>query len=172
MDSPVRIVVVVEFTRLQWLSLAFCNLSTKRQIRYAKKAKRRGIMEFISFSASSLLASKIFTMGKILQLYADQRARWPLCKLWEHRFLVPDLFSSRHPPAPVVTIPILRANDLIKDGWRRRGRNLRSNQRKSPASKFVFVALFCRTWIFSLGRHCFGTKERNTIGKLYPCFVY
>ena len=34
------------------------------------------------------------------------------------------------------TIPIVRANEL-KDGWRRRERNLRSNQTKSPASKFI-----------------------------------
>ena len=34
------------------------------------------------------------------------------------------------------TIPIVRANEL-KDGWRRRERNLRSNQAKSPASKFI-----------------------------------
>ena len=103
--------------------------------------------------------------------------RWPPRKVTSMQivrtsFLGPRPLFFPPPPAPVVKIPILRANDLIKDGWRRRVRNLRSNQRKFPASKFVFVALFCRRRIFSLGRHCFGTKERNTIGKLYPCFVY
>ena len=33
-------------------------------------------------------------MGKILQLSADHYAGWPLCKLWELRFSIPDLVSS------------------------------------------------------------------------------
>ena len=66
------------------------------------------------------------------------------------------------------TIPIVRgivrANEL-KDGWRRRERNLRSNQAKSPASKFIllYIALFCPRRIFSPGRHCYSLKETNTI---------
>ena len=40
--------------------------------------------------------------GKILQLSADHHARWPLCKLWDHRFSVPDLVSSLpQPPTPL-----------------------------------------------------------------------
>ena len=53
--------------------------STKRQIQYARKTKRHDITIIIIFvfkfliisSAGSLLASKIFTVGKILQLSAD-----------------------------------------------------------------------------------------------------
>ena len=69
-----------------------------------KKAKRHGIFFFSNYlnylisSAGSLHASKILTVGKILQLYTDHHARWPLCKLWEHRFSVPDLVSSLPPP--------------------------------------------------------------------------
>ena len=32
-----------------------------------------------------------------MQLSADYHAGWPLCKLWEHRFSVPDLVSSPPP---------------------------------------------------------------------------
>ena len=42
-----------------------------------------------------LKSLKIFTVGKILQLSADHHAGWPLCKLWEHCFSVPDLGSSQ-----------------------------------------------------------------------------
>ena len=53
-----------------------------------------------------LQSLKIFTVGKILQLSADHQARWPLCKLWEHRFSVPDLVSSHPLPPPVVFFSI------------------------------------------------------------------
>ena len=59
---------------------------------------------WIISSAGSPLASKIFALGKILQLLLfsdDHRARWPLCnQLWEHRFSVPDLVSSPRPCSP------------------------------------------------------------------------
>ena len=29
---------------------------------------------------------ELFTLEKVLQLSADHHARWPPCKLWEHRF--------------------------------------------------------------------------------------
>ena len=41
---------------------------------------------------------KIFTVGKVLQFSADHNLGWPLCKLWDHRFSVPDLVS--YPPPP------------------------------------------------------------------------
>ena len=70
------------------------------------------------------------------------------------------------------TIPIVRANEL-KDGWRGRERNLRSNQaycslrnemernasnpdqtRQNPRQvSLYYVALFCQRRIFSPGRH-------------------
>ena len=34
------------------------------------------------------------------QLPADHQAGWPLCKLWEHRFPVPDLACTPPPPPP------------------------------------------------------------------------
>ena len=37
-------------------------------------------------------------MGNVLQFSADHHAGWPLCKLWEHRFSVPDLVSPPRPP--------------------------------------------------------------------------
>ena len=52
----------------------------------------------------SILASEIFTVGKILYLSADHHAGWPLCKLWEHRSSVPDLVSS-HPLPPLAPPP-------------------------------------------------------------------
>ena len=65
-----------------------------------------------------------------------------------------------------------RANN-VKDGWRRQGRNLRSDQAKSPASKFVLRCfnLFCWRKIFSLRRHYDSIKEENTILELYPYFI-
>ena len=36
-----------------------------------------------------------FTLEKVPQLSADHHARWPPCKLWEHRFSAPDLVSSK-----------------------------------------------------------------------------
>ena len=52
---------------MQWPSLAFCNFSTKGQIRYARKTNSHDIFFFnywIISSAGSLLTSKIFTLGK------------------------------------------------------------------------------------------------------------
>ena len=37
-------------------------------------------------------------MWNVLQFSADHHAGWPLCKLWEHRFSVPDLVSPPRPP--------------------------------------------------------------------------
>ena len=51
-------------------------------------------MIFFGRFASSL--SKYLVWEKHL-LPADHHAGWPLCKLWEHRFSVPDLVSS--PPS-------------------------------------------------------------------------
>ena len=39
----------------------------------------------------------MYTKGKILRSSADHHAGWPLCKLREHRFSVPDLVSSPPP---------------------------------------------------------------------------
>ena len=50
-----------------------------------------------------LKSLKIFTLGKVLQFSADHHAGWPLCKVWEHRFTVPDLVSSP-PPTPWFTL--------------------------------------------------------------------
>ena len=36
-----------------------------------------------------------------MQLSADHYAGWPLCKLWELRFSIPDLVSSSPPPPPL-----------------------------------------------------------------------
>ena len=57
--------------------------------------KQRGIILFfqlLNYSlADSLLASEIFYFVKnTVQLSADHHTMWPLCKLWEHRFSVPD----------------------------------------------------------------------------------
>ena len=41
---------------------------------------------------------ELFTLEKVLQLSADHHARWPPCKLWEHRFSVPDVVSPRPHP--------------------------------------------------------------------------
>ena len=72
--------------------------------------KQRGMILLYFFfqfviisSAGSLLASKIFTLGKILQLSADHHARLPLCKMWaKHRSSVPFLVSS---PAEKIAEP-------------------------------------------------------------------
>ena len=55
--------------------------------------REKQIRHYIIFSIIELflfliffLASEIFTLGKIPQLSADYHARWPPCKLWEHRF--------------------------------------------------------------------------------------
>ena len=42
----------------------------------------------------------IFFVKNTQQFTADHYARWPLCKLWEHRFSVPDLVSALPPPPP------------------------------------------------------------------------
>ena len=59
---------VQEFTRLQWLSLAFCNFTAKKDSTYDVGEKQRGMTLFFNYwiisSAGSLLASKIFTLGK------------------------------------------------------------------------------------------------------------
>ena len=70
------------------------------------KEKQRCVILFFSIfifsvSISDLLllkSLKIFTMGNVLQFSADHHAGWPLCKLWEHRFSVPDLVSPPRPP--------------------------------------------------------------------------
>ena len=54
---------------------------------------------WIISSGGSLLASKIFDLEKILQLSAFHHARWPLYKLWEDRFSLPDPVSFPLPPA-------------------------------------------------------------------------
>ena len=41
-----------------------------------------------------------------MQLSADPHAGWPLCKLWEHCFSVPDLVSSPPPPTPRLVVAI------------------------------------------------------------------
>ena len=59
---------VQEFTRLQWLSLACCNFTAKEHSTYDVGEKQRGMTLFFNYwiisSAGSLLASKIFTLGK------------------------------------------------------------------------------------------------------------
>ena len=73
----------------------------KDKWRYARKTEMHDIIfsifeAFLISSAGSLLASKkskIIYYGKKVQLSADHQAGWPLCKLWEHRFSVPDLVS-------------------------------------------------------------------------------
>ena len=79
------------------------NFSTKRQIlKYARKTKMHYIIFFHFFIISSavwlLTSIKIFTVGKILELSSDHHIGWPLCKLWEHCFSVPDLVFP--PPLP------------------------------------------------------------------------
>ena len=66
----------------------------------ARKAKRFFSSNYwLISSAGSLLASKMFTLGKTLQLSDDHHTRWPFCKLWEHRFSVPELvFPTSSPP--------------------------------------------------------------------------
>ena len=85
------------------------NFRAERQIRYARKTKMHDIIFFSFLSISDFLCRfaswkslKIFTVGKTLQFSADHHAGWPLCKLWEHRFLVPDLVSSPPPPPTVL----------------------------------------------------------------------
>ena len=68
-DSPARFVLLsVKNTRLQRLSLAFCSISTKGQIRiqYARKTKSTNVTHFqlLNYSLYRLLASKIFNLGK------------------------------------------------------------------------------------------------------------
>ena len=66
----------------------------------ARKAKRFFFCSYwLISSTGSLLASKMFTLGKTLQLSDDHHTRWPLCKLWEHRFSVQELvFPTSSPP--------------------------------------------------------------------------
>ena len=87
-----------------WLHFSFTrNFSTERQLQYARKTKMHDIIFFQFFKhfwfplpVHFLLVKslKLFIVGKILQLSNDHHAGWPLCKLWEHRFSVPDLVSS------------------------------------------------------------------------------
>ena len=80
-----------EFTRLQWVSLAFCNLDTNGQIQYARKTKRHDI---------------IFLIVDLFPLLVKYTAiiRWPPRKVTALQVvktlfldLRPHLFS---PPAP------------------------------------------------------------------------
>ena len=82
------------------------------------------------FSAGSLLASKILTVGKILQLSADHHAGWPLCKLWEHRFSVPDL--------------VIKARDqcMVESGVTEGGKNTASFVFRNLRSDSIFVSLW------------------------------
>ena len=67
-------------------------------IRKSYQTKMYDIIFFnywIISSAGSLLASEIsYFLKNTLQSSADHHARWPLCKLWEHSFSVPDLVCS------------------------------------------------------------------------------
>ena len=81
-----------------WFPSQFQYQRTNKLYEKNKEAWCIFLNYWIISSACSPLASKIFALGKILQLLllsADHRARWPLCnQLWEHRFSVPDLVSS------------------------------------------------------------------------------
>ena len=99
----------------------FCMLSRvlpvhrmRRQIRFARKTKMHDIIFFNFYLFSKQLwfplpvrflllkSLKIFTVRKVLQFSADHHAGWPLCRLWKHRFSVPDLVSF--PPAPIAIL--------------------------------------------------------------------
>ena len=71
-----------EFTWLQCVSLARFAISIPKE-KYDMRKKQRGMILFFSnlsyFLGVSLLASEIFTLGKILQLSADYHERCPLC---------------------------------------------------------------------------------------------
>ena len=66
-----------------------------------------------------LKSPKNFTVRKILQLSADHQAGWSLCKLWEHRFSVPDLVSSPLPPPRLHVLCILQGISKCRwiHGW-------------------------------------------------------
>ena len=86
------------------------------------RKKQRGMVLFFNYwiisSAVSLLGSKIFTMGEILQLSADHLARWLLCKLWEHRtsFLSPRPHLSPPPPTGVL-FPLMSSLEEKRNLW-------------------------------------------------------
>ena len=120
------------------VTVAFVLQFPKDKYDVRKKAKRHGIffwnyLNYLISSAGSLHASKILTVGKILQLYTDHHARWPLCKLWEHRFSVPDLVSSL-PPSPVLVFINTTSNN-------QRLRSACDNDRRSK--RFSSSAVLC-----------------------------
>ena len=91
-NSQARVTVGCEFTRLQWLSLAFCKFRTRGQIRHPSETRRHGgvfsIIELFSLPVPFSLL-KYFLWEK----YCNYPLTRP-CKYWEHRFLVPDLGPS------------------------------------------------------------------------------
>ena len=74
------------------------------------------------FLCASLLASKIFTVGNMLQLSADQHAKWLLCKLWEHHFSVPYLVSPFPMFLPFYIIQLVKSlpfnRPYKREAWR------------------------------------------------------
>ena len=91
-------------------------------------------------------------MGKILQLSADHYAGWPLCKLWELRFSIPDLVSSTPPPPPLP--------------WYETIRRLANN----GACNCIFSYWVRRVLPFSV--FCFGVKHSTEMPVESSIYLY
>ena len=82
--------------RLRISTVALSDLSDLRTNTICEKNKE-AIIELFPQLVRFLPLKKYLTLCKsTLQLATDHYARWPLCKIWEHRFSAPDLLSPPH----------------------------------------------------------------------------